>query len=84
MPLIARYVVLKYLADIRPLTPLILTKTSKKEDFWQFFSNRVRFPDNTVRTDGGTDKIIFLKPIGLNSASIHILLMHIPSANFLH
>ena len=45
------------------------------------FSNRVRCPDNSVRTDGRIDKIFILKPMGLNSASIHILFMHILCAN---
>ena len=51
------------------------------DDFRDFPSNRVRCPDNSVRTDGRIDKIFILKPMGLNSASIHILLMHILSAN---
>ena len=51
------------------------------DDFCDFSSNRVRCPDNSVWTDGWTDKFFILKPMGLNSASLHILLTHILSAN---
>ena len=51
------------------------------DDFRDFSSNRVRRPDNGVWTGGRIDKIFILKPMGLNSASIHILFMHILCAN---
>ena len=54
MPLIARYVVLKYLADIRPLTPLILTKTSKKRGFLTAFY-QPRPVSGQYRPDGWSD-----------------------------
>ena len=49
--------------------------------FWPKFSNRVRCSDNSVRMDDRIDNFFILKPMGLNSASNHILFMHILCAN---
>ena len=58
MSLITLYLVLKYLVDIRPLTPLTLTKTSKKRRFSSLFFQR-RPLSGQYRPDGWLDGIFF-------------------------
>ena len=56
----------------RSLTLLIITKTSKNRRFFPFFPNRVRFPDNTVRTADRKNSKYSLKPAQDMYASNHI------------
>ena len=66
------YLVLKYLVDIRPLTPLILSKTTKKRRFLVSGMAKNRFSANFVRTVGLSDTKPSLKPAQDVSASIDV------------